>query len=295
VATGPLSPRGEPGPRGAQLWHAPDLGGVELLSATFSAFSFRPHAHEEYFIALTERGLATPGYRGGTHTIGPGDVIVLNPEEPHSGGPPAGADWTYRALYASPALMREIAAELGPGRGTAPQPRFGGDGGDIVRDESITARLRSFHRLAESPGTDALEREAYLAATLVLLVGRHGRPAQATRPPGREHRAVRLCMEYLQEHAEENVTLQALSRHTGLSPFHLCRVFGKAVGMTPHAYLTQVRVRRAKALLRMGLPAGRVAVETGFYDQAHLTRTFKQIVGLTPVRYARESAGREPE
>jgi transcriptional regulator GlxA family with amidase domain len=59
--------------------------------------------------------------------------------------------------------------------------------------------------------------------------------------------------------------------------------------MTSHAYLTQTRVRRAKPLLRAGLPAGQVAVETGFYDQAHLTRHFEQIVGLTPARYARDA------
>jgi hypothetical protein len=72
---------------GARLWRAADLGGVELLRATLSEFAFRPHAHEEFFIALTERRLATPAYRGETHAIGPGDLIVLNPEEAHSGGP----------------------------------------------------------------------------------------------------------------------------------------------------------------------------------------------------------------
>jgi transcriptional regulator GlxA family with amidase domain len=58
--------------------------------------------------------------------------------------------------------------------------------------------------------------------------------------------------------------------------------------MTPHAYQTQVRVRRAKLLLREGLPVTQVAVEAGFYDQAHLTRHFKRIVGLPPARYVKE-------
>jgi AraC-like DNA-binding protein len=86
------------------------------------------------------------------------------------------------------------------------------------------------------------------------------------------------------------VTLQALSRSAGLSAFHLCRVFREAVGMTPHAYQTQVRVRHAKSLLRAGLPITLVAAEAGFYDQAHLTRHFKRIVGLTPGRYAKDAA-----
>jgi transcriptional regulator GlxA family with amidase domain len=48
-------------------------------------------------------------------------------------------------------------------------------------------------------------------------------------------------------------------------------------------------VRHAKSLLRAGLPIALVAAEAGFYDQAHLTRHFKRIVGLTPGRYATEA------
>ena len=64
----------------------------------------------------------------------------------------------------------------------------------------------------------------------------------------------------------------------------------EAVGMTPHAYQTQVRVRRAKSLLQAGLPITLAAAEAGFYDQAHLNRHFKRIVGLTPGRYVKDNA-----
>lgn len=266
------------------MWRAADLGGLELLRATLSEFAFRPHAHEEFFIALTEEGLATPTYRGDKHAIGPGDLIVLNPEEAHAGGPPAERSWTYRALYPHPDLMREIMTEFPANRPTTPEFR-----GDVVRDREVTARLRRFHRLSESPGSSMLEREAYLAEALVLLLGRHAAPAQTPRSPGREPKAVRLSRQYLHEHEAENVTLQAMARFAGLSTFHLCRVFREAVGMTPHAYQTQIRVRRAKSLLSAGLPITQVATETGFYDQAHLTRHFKHIVGLAPGRYVKDA------
>ncbi len=268
----------------ARMWRTADLGGLELLRATLSEFAFRPHAHEEFFIALTETGLATPTYRRTTHVIGPGDLIVLNPEEAHAGGPRAEGSWTYRALYPGPDLMRQIMAEF-PGR----RPTMPSFGGDVVRDREVAARLRRFHGLSEQPGSSTLEREAQLSQALVLLVGRHAAPPQAPRSPGRERRAVRRSREYLEEHAAENVTLAVLARFAGLSAFHLCRVFGETVGMTPHAYQTQVRVRHAKSLLQAGLPIALAAAEAGFYDQAHLTRHFKRIVGLTPGRYATEA------
>ena len=278
-ATGPSG-----NPHSLRMWRPDDLGGLELLRATVSEFAFHPHAHEEFFIALTEDGLVTPTYRGDTHVVGAGDLIVLNPEEPHAGGPPAQCSWTYLAVYPPPDLMRGVMAEFPGDRLTMPE-----FSGDVVRDREIVAGLRRFHRLSEQPGSSLLERQAHLVEALVALVGRHAASPRAPRPPGREPIAIGRSKEYLQEHAAENVTLEALSRFAGLSAFHLCRVFRQTVGMTPHAYQTQVRIRRAKSLLRAGLPITMVAGQAGFYDQAHLTRHFKRIVGLTPGRYLRDA------
>jgi AraC-like DNA-binding protein len=211
-------------------------------------------------------------------------MIVLNPEEAHSGGPPAAASWTYRALYLRPELLDQIRTELPGDRPTRPEFREA-----VVRDREVAARFHRFHRLSERPGSSLLERESHLTEALVVLVGRHGAPTQEPRSPGQERRAVRLSREYLDEHAEEDVPLGSLAGFAGLSPYHLCRVFRNGVGMTPHDYQTQVRVRRAKTLLSAGLPIALVAAEAGFYDQAHLTRQFKRIVGLTPGRYIRDA------
>jgi AraC-like DNA-binding protein len=260
-----------------------DLGGIELFQADLDEFSFHPHAHEEFFIALTEGGRVAARYRGETHTIGAGDLIVLNPEEAHAGGPPPNSSWRYRALYLRPALLGGLMAEF-PG-GTA-LPRFGGE---AVRDDEVAARLWRFHRLAERPES-SLERESALISALVRLIGRHSVERRSPSRTGRERAAVRRSMEFMDAHADENVTLETLGEVAQLSPYHLCRVFGEAVGMPPHAYQTHLRIRRARALLRSGLPGTQVAAAAGFYDQAHLTRHFKRIVGVTPGRYARDVA-----
>lgn len=268
------------------MWWAADLGGLELFRATLREFSFRPHAHEEFFIALTEAGLVTPIYRRGRRVLGPGDLIVLNPEEAHAGGPPGGGSWSYRALYPGRALLREITAEFPAG--PAALPEFGQE---AVRDREVAASLRRFHRLTESPGSSILERETHLARALVLLAGRHAlRPAEP-RPAGREPGPVSRAREYLDQHAADNVTLAELARLAGLSPFHLCRVFRRSVGMTPHTYQTHLRVRQAKSLLRAGRPIASAAIGAGFYDQAHLTRHFKRIVGVPPGRYVSDLPG----
>jgi len=65
----------------------------------------------------------------------------------------------------------------------------------------------------------------------------------------------------------------------------LLRVFRKELGIPPHAYLTQVRVLRAKKLLSVGIPIAQVAWETGFADRSHLNRHFKRLVGVAPGQY----------
>ena len=90
-------------------------------------------------------------------------------------------------------------------------------------------------------------------------------------------------------HAADNVSLTELSGLVSLSPYRLVHVFRDTVGLPPHAYLTQVRVERAKRLLAAGQSVARVASEAGFVDQSHLTRHFKALTGVTPGRYARSS------
>ena len=78
----------------------------------------------------------------------------------------------------------------------------------------------------------------------------------------------------------------------GLRRTELVRAFRHQTGLTPHAWLTDRRVRAAQALLRRGDPPGQVAAATGFFDQAHFTRAFKARLGVTPGRYLRAESGR---
>jgi AraC-like DNA-binding protein len=81
------------------------------------------------------------------------------------------------------------------------------------------------------------------------------------------------------------VKLDELSLECGVSPFHLIRSFKDSIGMTPHAYLMQVRANRARDMLFAGEGISTVAYRCGFVDQSHLTRTFKRIFGVTPGAY----------
>jgi AraC-like DNA-binding protein len=264
----------------ARLWRSDDLGGLDLLRASYVSFVFTPHAHESFLIALTEEGVGYPVFRHDRHPVRPGEVFVLNPEESHAGGPATDAPWGYRAIYPSAELLSRTSVEFAGRRARVPE-----FAGSVVRDRAVADRLRRFHLSCEQPHASRLLRETYLADALVWLLRRHGIPRQPLRPAGREHAGVAVAREYLDQHPQANVSLVALAAVAGLSPYHLCRVFKDRVGLTPHAYQDQLRVRRAKQLLDQEVPIARAAVEAGYYDQAHLTRHFKRVMGVTPGAY----------
>jgi len=72
---------------------------------------------------------------------------------------------------------------------------------------------------------------------------------------------------------------------SGVSRFQLLRGFSREIGITPHAYLVQRRVLRAKQFLADGQTPAEAATRAGFADQSHMTRAFVRQLGITPARY----------
>ena len=99
-------------------------------------------------------------------------------------------------------------------------------------------------------------------------------------------RALRRVREFIETHLEENLSIEALAAIVGLSMYHFARAFKQSEGMTPHEYLVQRRVRRAQDLLvATDLPLSEIALASGFADQSHCARRFREHVGVTPSSY----------
>lgn len=259
----------------AKMWRAQAFGGLELMRARFFRFKFAPHVHDETMIVVTGSGTGQPYFRGEVHRIVPGDVVALRPGEPHEGGPALNSTWRYRSFYVTSGIMARVAQELGS------VPQFAGG---VIHDPAAASALRAAHVALEESASE-LARESMLLDALVNLMKRHAAGNASPRREGDEHRAVRVVRDYLESLPKENVSLETLAREANLSPYRLCRVFRRDTGMSPHAYQILVRARHAKSLLMTGLPIAQAAAEAGFFDQAHLTRHFKRIYGVTPGQY----------
>jgi AraC family transcriptional regulator len=93
------------------------------------------------------------------------------------------------------------------------------------------------------------------------------------------------ALEYIQDQLETDLTVSGIAQAVGLSPYHFTRLFKESTGQSPYQYVVEARVRKAKKLLTTGkFTISEVAYHLGFADQSHLTRHFKRVFGLPPMR-----------
>lgn len=239
-------------------------GGVEHLHARYVTHTFAPHTHEGYVIAVIEDSVEAFRYRGSSYHATPGHVIFINPGEVHTGNAGVERGWLYRPFYPSSGKLKSATQ----GTGAVAEPYFAEA---LVYDPELALG------------------EAFLELT-ICAVTRYAdgafRPAKVAREPG----AVEQVKAYLEAYTSANVTLADLADLTGLSTYAVLRAFRRQTGLTPHAYQVQRRVENAKKRLQNGEAIATVAVETGFFDQSHLTKHFKRVVGVTPNTFVQGSA-----
>lgn len=246
---------------------------------------FAPHVHDGFSIGVCLEGLEMIRYRGRRHYAAPGSVVILPPGEAHTGGPSGGANFVYRVMYPGTELLADGAAR--PLR--FPEP--------VVMDPELATELRRAHAALsgaaqgsgplspEPTGTEPLETESRLCWLFGELVRRHAASAgPADVLPGTSAVA-RQVMDRLADQLTCPPALADLAADAGLSRYQLLRAFRAEVGMPPYAWLAQHRVARARLLLEHGHRLAEAATLTGFADQAHLTRWFRRVVGVTPGAY----------
>ncbi len=257
----------------AQFRHFADLPGVELYQAHISRYAFEPHTHEAFGIGTIESGAQRFRYRGTHYTAPQHSLVMMNPDELHTGESACAEGWRYRMIYIDPQTLESLTGD---------------------RSWWFTDALRTDARLAQPfsqrlaqmwQAQTALERESTLLDLLELLrpLARQGEP----RAVEGAHR-FDLVKEYLRAHLAEPVRLEELAALAALSPWHFLRSFKLQFHVTPHQMLMAFRLFEAKQLLARGVSAAAVAAAVGLTDQAHLTRAFSHRYGITPGRYQKQ-------
>jgi AraC family transcriptional regulator len=135
-----------------------------------------------------------------------------------------------------------------------------------VETASLTLAARLLHRYCDSGACAALETSTHCLDNVRL----------------------RRVLDFIKANIKSDITLEDLAGIACYSPFHFARKFAVAMGIAPHAYISQIRLEIAMAELAAGkLPLAEIALNTRFSSQASFTRAFRRATGMTPMEYRR--------
>ncbi|WP_175776576.1 AraC family transcriptional regulator [Burkholderia anthina] len=289
-------------PDSARYWRTPLLPDADLLTATYRDHTFAPHWHDAYTIPVILEGAERYTCRGSGHVAETGTVPVINPGEVHTGSRATDEGWCYRVSYVPIDYIRALASAIAGRPQDAPWFPSG-----VIRDPDLAARLALAHRMmeagsepmppsglhgpaaADAPGTlrvyDPLAAETAMLDALSTLIARHADARLQPAVLAADEPRVDAMRERLAADLTCAVTLDDVAQAAGLSSFHAARLFTRTTGMPPHAWRNQLRLQRALAPLRAGVPVADVAAASGFVDQSHFTRHFKRMFGVPPGRW----------
>jgi len=238
---------------------------------------------QEFGVAFVRRGLFVK-HAGRRETPAGGNHIVLfSPDHTYRVSHPAPGGDDCTSFRFDAALVAEALG--GPGA----------FGPDPVLDDARTALLHhALRRLALSGAADPLELEEGAMRLLRCVAVALRRQSQAGGAPRRRatsawhRRLAGRTQVMLNLRQSDPLTLGAVARAVGSSPYHLARVFRREVGMPIHRYLNRLRLRSALGrIAEGGEPLAGIAFDAGFSSHAHLTDAFRREFGVAPAGFRR--------
>ncbi|PWI09379.1 AraC family transcriptional regulator [Streptomyces sp. NWU339] len=257
--------------RTVSAWRPRVPGVVEVFHARFTEYAYPMHVHDAWTLLIVDDGAVRYDLDRHEHGTPHDTVSLLPPHVPHNGAPATPDGFRKRVLYLDGTHLGDdlIGAAV--------------DRPDL-RDPLLRRRVGQVHAALVGPG-DELEAESRLTLVGERLRAHLRSRDDAARAPRRAPVLARRLRELLDARVVEGLGLAEAAGLLSVHPAHLVRAFSGAYGIAPHQYLMSRRVGRARRLLLDGRSPSEVAVTTGFYDQAHLTRHFRKLVGVTPGRY----------
>ncbi len=215
---------------------------------------FDAHNHVgHYVISVVMQGTVILGLENREAVCRGGDVFIIPPYAVHSVR--QGRDARLLSMCVGTAFIEETDFETAEGivqellREAMEQDIFGREQG-----EKLLASVRTVYRLRDK--------------------GRKEMDA-----------GIKILADKITGHPEMELPLETLAADIFVSKYYLIRKFKSSIGMTPHQFCIQNRIRKSQGMLDEEKTISRIAAEMGFYDQSHFDKAFRRIVGISPSEY----------
>ena len=247
----------------------PIISGVTLFVAGEALHSHKDHSHESYSIIVVTSGAKVFRHQSDSAVVREYEIAVSNPGQMHGCSPFENTPWSHKTWYVSQELGQELTqATDRPVKLATP----------VIRDRELALKLIHAHDQALTADDSFISEEQALETLALLFLGYSAESElsgeEFEEPTVVEQRVRQYCDEMYQS-IRTGIELKALSELGGVSRNQVIRDFRLIFGTTPGNYFRNIRLEKAKELLSSGLSLVDTAIFSGFADQSHLTRQFK--------------------
>jgi AraC-like DNA-binding protein len=243
--------------------------GVTALSASLTDFTYKKHAHQEYAIGVTLRGIQHYNLDGSLHLSYQNGVMLFNPEQTHDGMAHDKTGLDYVMLYIEPELLLEVIEKK-----------------DIVRfSNPIVYNVRLEQRIVRLAKAILSEQDEALCSELLLSLTGDLIQTDLSTNCKKDHVLIRKAKDMLHTSLEHIPKLDEICKELDLSKFQFIRLFKAHTGISPYQYFLNYKIGRAKQLIEKNRDIHVAVAECGFVDLTHLNKHFKSVYGTTAFEY----------
>jgi AraC family transcriptional regulator len=246
------------------------LNGLEFHQRSYRDHNDRsPHSHEETFLILIVQGQVEEIHKKQSYVRTPSTLIVLPAGETHS------------TRFCGGVRTFEIALQSAWQERLRPYSALVERPATYQQGNPVRLALRLYNEFRQQDSVTPLMLEGLLLELLAQLERNKTGTTDRSGP-----RWLRQASDFLRAHYTESLSVDAIAAAVGVHPAHLVRTFRQRNGCTIGDFIRDLRVEHASRLLSTsGLSLGQIALDSGFADQSHFCRIYKNRTGMTPSEY----------
>lgn len=269
----------------ALRYAAPSFPGLHALSCA-NDFAFEKHIHSGHVLWLNSEGGEIYTIKSSSSVLQPGTVSLIEPGVVHSNRPSVNGKRHLRSFYLEEEFFRHVERLIS---GTATGKLTFAT--KLYEDKVAWKLALQLHEALLNDADKLLLEEKVVTLFSQLVESQTAPFSETAEETLKDDVRIRHLLDYIRAHLDREVSLDTLGSLAQCSPFHVIRLFKNCLGLSPHAYLVQLRLERARELIDTGCDLSEAALLAGFSDQSHLTRRFKKRYGITPGIYLQQKNG----
>ena len=242
---------------------------------------YSKHSHETFAIGIIGTGeIGIEFHAQEKQYLSPNQIVVFNPNQVHHTNSKTKKSLDYYTLHVNLPWCKKIQSEL-----FDEKDKFINIRPNIIDEKNIHDKLiRIFENIRLNKSECDNEK---LEEVLVYILKKYSKVDTDNEKNEYENILLDKVEKYILDNTDNPITLEDISLEVGYNESYITRVFKKKFGLTPHAFLINKRVEKAKRKLLNDedVNLAQLSNEVGFYDQSHFSKVFKRVFAMTPNNY----------